>query len=163
MADASPWAQQLLCTLKAWFWESDGFANEVFGFAEQHKEFFEAAGKYFDAGGEEHPLDWTALHAQFRLQFEGRLQDFLTSQGTTMEGLQEALAAGVDENDRETNVLVDVMLSLTDYELWLKSMLALSREDGVDRSASCEAPLPGQELEPTAPLEPPIDGLEAFM
>ncbi|CAE8735652.1 unnamed protein product, partial [Polarella glacialis] len=90
---------ELLEELKAWFWEQDGFAGDVFAFAEQHSEFFEAAKQYLDSGGQEHPLDWTQLHQQFVMQFESRLEEFLASQGTRLEGLREALASAEQTGD----------------------------------------------------------------
>ena len=39
----------------------DGFADDAMAFAAQHAEFFQAAQRYLELGGEEHPLE-TLLH-----------------------------------------------------------------------------------------------------
>mmetsp|Transcript_90535 Transcript_90535/g.156556 ORF Transcript_90535/g.156556 Transcript_90535/m.156556 type:complete len:167 (-) Transcript_90535:2-502(-) len=157
----------LLAVLKAWFWEQDGFANEVFVFAEHNSAFFEAAQVYFDSGGQEHPLNWTLFHQQFVAQFEGRLLAFLASHGWDLNGLREALASVELAEDAEADVMLDIMLSMTDYEPWLKSMLALERKRAVDvAEAATEGPtssgLHGAEVVEKESA-PACDDCEAFM
>ncbi|CAJ1448978.1 unnamed protein product [Effrenium voratum] len=116
----------LLREVKAWFWAQDGFADEAFAFAEHHADFFQAAKQYLERGGEEHPLDWTQLHQRFVAQFEGRLEAFLALRGADLEGFRAALECAHD--DAEADVMVELMLSMSDYQPWLKSMLALADE-----------------------------------
>mmetsp|Transcript_37928 Transcript_37928/g.80609 ORF Transcript_37928/g.80609 Transcript_37928/m.80609 type:complete len:161 (-) Transcript_37928:106-588(-) len=128
--------EELLTDLKAWFWEQDGFAGEVYAFADQHADFFESVRQYFEAGGHEHPLDWTQLHQQFADHFGGHLEAFLASRGCGLEVVQEALTLARERGDEEAAVMVDVMLSIADYQPWLRSMLALALE----RTSEAAAP-----------------------
>eukprot|EP00928_Gymnodinium_smaydae_P022096 TRINITY_DN18667_c0_g1_i1.p1 TRINITY_DN18667_c0_g1~~TRINITY_DN18667_c0_g1_i1.p1 ORF type:complete len:184 (-),score=43.99 TRINITY_DN18667_c0_g1_i1:315-866(-) len=156
----------LLASLKEWFWLQDGFGDRVFAFAEEHADFFESVRQFFDAGGEEHPLEWTQFHAQFVTQFEAELADFLSSIGWTIEGAQAAMQAAEEAGgaDREAHVMVDVMLSIADYRLWLQSMLKLAAERAKEDAEAAErAELAAQGLaanEPSAPL--PAVASEAF-
>eukprot|EP00435_Cladocopium_sp_Y103_P045697 s1622_g13.t1 len=121
-------APSLLQQLKDWFWAQDGFADDAFAFAEHYADFFQAAKYYLDNGGEEHPLDWKELHQHFLAQFEGRLEAFLASRGSDLEGLQAALQSTELESDEQAKVMLELMLNISDYQPWLKSMLSLADE-----------------------------------
>ncbi|CAJ1364810.1 unnamed protein product, partial [Effrenium voratum] len=121
----------------------DGFADEAFAFAELYADFFQAAKQYLERGGEEHPLDWTQLHQRFVAQFEGRLEAFLALRGADLEGFRAALECAHD--DAEADVMVELMLSMSDYQPWLKSMLALADERQKDHDESAPSLQDGAE------------------
>eukprot|EP00927_Polykrikos_kofoidii_P074693 TRINITY_DN70714_c0_g1_i1.p1 TRINITY_DN70714_c0_g1~~TRINITY_DN70714_c0_g1_i1.p1 ORF type:complete len:203 (+),score=45.95 TRINITY_DN70714_c0_g1_i1:117-725(+) len=125
-AQASSGSSELLKALKAWFWEADGFAGEIYSFAELHAVTFQMAVEYFDGGGQEHNLSYTQLHQEFRQRFEIPLEAFLSSHRATMHDMREAFAGAAE--DREADVMVAVLLSMADYEPWFRAMLALARE-----------------------------------
>ena len=123
--------------LTFWFYvQNHGFIDQVTEFARKHANEF----KEKDDG---HSLKETSLHAEFQQEFESKVQEFVDSKGSTMADLQTALQETTVDGQliREQNlfasakllyaytgddpaaeVLVNVMLSMLDFELFAKTM-----------------------------------------
>lgn len=140
----------LLEALNDWYFASNSFHDLVVQFAIENCDHFTSGP------GGEHSFLAHELQRQFAQQIEGHIQGFLDHHGATMEVLEEALEEHARTRDFEyhlrtretTEFVVDLMLSLLQYDAFHRTMLrALAEEKRPEALAAlqvmAEADVPG--------------------
>jgi hypothetical protein len=119
----SPSTQPILDAAGEFLW-SDELQESLDAFSKNHASMFENAPPDATEGGEQR-LEWTQAHIDFKALFEFQLEQFVATQAFSQE---EFLAACQDALDHGTwancKGLVEVVLSMSTYEHFLRMMIA---------------------------------------
>ncbi|CAJ1434552.1 unnamed protein product [Effrenium voratum] len=70
----------------------------------------------------EHPLEFTALHGEYRELFEGRANEFCEQEGLDMQELLEGVALSLREDPGDTRALIDSLTASEDYLAFCRFM-----------------------------------------
>jgi hypothetical protein len=136
--------QRILEAAAEFLW-SDELQQSLDSFSKNHAAMFEDAPPDATSGGEQ-KLEWTQAHLDFKQLFEFQLEQFVASQPFSQE---EFLAAAQDALDHgswaNSKGLVEVVLSMSTYEYFVKMMVAAAEpnpfESDDDPSLAADAPL----------------------
>eukprot|EP00743_Colponemidia_sp_Colp-15_P006544 GILK01007052.1.p1 GENE.GILK01007052.1~~GILK01007052.1.p1 ORF type:complete len:127 (+),score=25.94 GILK01007052.1:30-383(+) len=98
--------------VREWFFNDETWS--IFeDFANEHCGIFDSV--------DEQKLEYTVLYQKFQQVFESKVEEFCVSQGSTVEEFQNTLAKKV-QHDADTDMFVQVMLAMTDYESFIELM-----------------------------------------
>lgn len=70
----------------------------------------------------EHPLEFTALHAEYRELFECRASEFCEQEGLDLQELLDKVAISLREDPGDTRALIDSLTASEDYLAFCKFM-----------------------------------------
>eukprot|EP00931_Biecheleriopsis_adriatica_P061039 TRINITY_DN36687_c0_g2_i1.p1 TRINITY_DN36687_c0_g2~~TRINITY_DN36687_c0_g2_i1.p1 ORF type:complete len:213 (-),score=61.52 TRINITY_DN36687_c0_g2_i1:63-701(-) len=119
--------------LKMWLLSEEGFGKNI-------DLFFRENSQYFDDYQDEHALHYTTLHKDFVAKFEAEIHGWLADEGLTEEHLEAMLLLSKAEEsqqeladdwvclDSSTEVAIDTMLNVLDYQKWIHNIFELKKK-----------------------------------
>lgn len=108
----------LLEDFKTWFASHDGFGNYLLTFYQHYDQ-------YVNVYEETHALVYTEMHREFSTELERALHSWLETRGMSEEHLEAMLRAA--QADAHTDVIVDVLIGMMDYQEWIQAIFALKK------------------------------------
>mmetsp|Transcript_6425 Transcript_6425/g.13173 ORF Transcript_6425/g.13173 Transcript_6425/m.13173 type:complete len:270 (+) Transcript_6425:61-870(+) len=120
MASWEPFLEEF----KAWYTAVDGFGEYL-------KHFLAHYGHFFREHQETHAFVYTKLHREFSWNLEAAVNAWLASKGLTEEHLAAMLEYAQSQGDQHTHGIVDAMLTMMEYQSWIKYILDLKQNPQV--------------------------------
>lgn len=110
------------------FMMSDGLEREFEAFAAKHHEvFMDAIDKTQD---DEHNHEYFEVYQQYLTEFEGKIQDFIRSEGGDLSDFRLAAERALKEADEDNprRFFIEALLATTEYGVFLSLMRGEARK-----------------------------------
>mmetsp|Transcript_16860 Transcript_16860/g.34334 ORF Transcript_16860/g.34334 Transcript_16860/m.34334 type:complete len:155 (-) Transcript_16860:424-888(-) len=104
------------------FCMSSGFQRDFERFAEKHAATFDSACDM--KAGDEHSLQFHSIYEEYLATFEGKIEEFVRSEGSSVDEFQRLAAAALRDPDTpfERMFFIEALLATTEYETFLGLM-----------------------------------------
>lgn len=109
-------APSLIQKVMDYFFDDDAFAQTFERWAEQHC-------AVFDPDSEEMKLEYTELYNEFQAMFEEKLEDFIVSQGSSIEDFYQMVRRAYEKDRESSEVLCsEILIATADFDVFVLMM-----------------------------------------